>query len=345
MAGRQSKIFKHLECPVCLDIYRDPRILPCEAGGHTLCKGCIDDLVKGASLTCPVCRTKHDVPSGGTTQFLRNMIVAGMVDSMCPACRSGEPEIMCTHCDKMLCETCQSSHEAFMGAQTSLKELDVTLNKAEEEVIDVAIDSLISEVEKEVDKGIDPLARKLEERRQTLKTELRGIINEYVNSRKPWKHQLNTIIDMEKRYQRENMRELGDKYSDHITDEKMSEIKTQSQQKITEIKQQLTKSPAVRKPVLKFDNRDALAAISSFGCVDYPKDTLGIDRPATPSTDTPTTPSTDRPTTPITGRPTASITGRSTVESDQPAVVRPKILPEKSARPRVIGKAGSDPGE
>ena len=76
MAGRQSKIYKHLECPVCLDIYRDPRLLPCEAGGHTVCKGCIDDLVKGgASLTYPVCRAKHDVPRGETGTSPRNMVV------------------------------------------------------------------------------------------------------------------------------------------------------------------------------------------------------------------------------------------------------------------------------
>ena len=322
MAGRQSKISKHLECPVCIDIYRDPRMLPCEAGGHTVCKGCIDDLVKGASLTCPVCRAKHDVPKGGTTKFLRNIMAAGMIDCMCPACRSKEPEIMCTHCDKMLCETCQSSHVTFICAQSALQELDVTLIQADDEITDADIDSLTSEVEKEVDKGIDPLVRKLEERRQTLKMELRGIINGYINSRKPWKQQTKTIIYAAKQYIHDKNRELGDEYNDHITDETMSEIKTQSQQKITEINQQLTQSPDVRKPVLRFNNHDALAAISTFGRVDKPRDISGRDIPTTPITDRPTT-----------------------VESDQPAVVRQKIHPNKTARPGVVGKKGTGPGE
>ena len=100
---------------MCLDIYRDPRLLPCKAGGHTVCKGCIDDLMKGASLTCPVCRAKHDIPKGGTTKFLRNIMAVGLVDSMCSACRSKEPKIMCTHCDNILCESCQSSHDIFSG--------------------------------------------------------------------------------------------------------------------------------------------------------------------------------------------------------------------------------------
>ena len=102
------------------------------------------------------------------------------------------------------------------------------------------------------------------------------------------------------------MRELGVEYSDHITYENMSEIKTQSQQKTTEIRQQLTRSPPVRKPVLTFDNRDALAAISSFGSVTNAKVISGRERPATP----------------ITGRPTTG-----------------------EVRPRVVGNAGSGPGE
>ena len=317
MAGRQSNISKHLECPVCLDIYRDPRLLPCEAGGHTLCKGCIDDLVKGASLTCPVCRAMHDVPEGGTGKFPRNMVVAGMVDSMCPACRSREPDVVCTHCDKMLCETCQASHAIFSGAQSSLQELDVTLDQAEHET-DEAIDRLTLEVEKEVDKGIDPLAKKLEERRQTLKMELKSIKNGFVNSRKPWKHQLQTFMDTAKRYLQDKMRELGDEYSDHITDEDMSEIKTQSQQKITEIKQQLTQSPVTLKPVLRFDNREASAAISSFGCIDNPGSS---------------------------GSTTTYSSGSTASQSKQQTVVRPKVPPVRSARPRVVGKLGRGPGE
>ena len=107
MAGRVWQISTHLECSVCLDIYRDPRLLPCEAGGHTVCKGCIDDLVNGASLACPVCRARHFVPRGGTGKFPRNMVAAGLVDAMCPACRSREPAMLCSHCDQVLCVDCQ----------------------------------------------------------------------------------------------------------------------------------------------------------------------------------------------------------------------------------------------
>ena len=344
MAGRQSKISKHLECPVCLDIFQDPRLLPCEAGGHTVCKGCIDDLVKGASLTCPVCRAMHDVPGGGTGKFPRNMVVAGMVDAMCPVCRKREPAVMCTHCDTILCETCQASHAIFTGAQSSLQELGVTLDQAEHETTDAAIDSLTLEVEKEVDIAIDPLAKKLEERRQTLKMELKSMINGFVNSRKPWKHQLKTFMDQAKRYLQDRMRELGDEYSDHITDEKLGEIKTQSQQKITEIKQQLTQSPAILKPVLRFDNREASAAISSLGCIDNPTILSGMRNPTKSSRPTTTQPGGS--TEPDSSGSTKPDSGGSTLsQSKQQTVVRPKLPPVRSARPRVAGKKGRGPGE
>ena len=227
-------------------------------------------------------------------------------------------DVMCTHCDTILCETCQASHAIFTGAQSSLQELDVTLDQAEHETTDAAIDRLTLEVEKEVDKAIDPLAKKLEERRQTLKMEQKNIINGFVNSRKPWKHQLKTIMDTAKRYLQDKMRELGDEYRDHITDEDMSEIKTQSQQKITEIKQQLTQSPVTLKPVLRFDNREASAAISSFGCIDNPGSS---------------------------GSTTTYSSGSTASQSKQHTVVRPKVPPGRSARPRVVGKKGQGPGE
>ena len=85
MSGRQSKISKHLECPVCMDIFRDPRILPC---AHTICKGCLESLIQNSSIECPVCRAKHAIPPNKADGFPRNLVVAGMIDSLCGECRS-----------------------------------------------------------------------------------------------------------------------------------------------------------------------------------------------------------------------------------------------------------------
>lgn len=67
---RNKEIEEALECPVCLalpSVENKPRILPCL---HTLCDGCVRDLVGRAckvdpgswGFECPVCRALCDVP-------------------------------------------------------------------------------------------------------------------------------------------------------------------------------------------------------------------------------------------------------------------------------------------
>ncbi|XP_038586603.1 E3 ubiquitin/ISG15 ligase TRIM25-like isoform X1 [Micropterus salmoides] len=63
MASAQSEqssvLQEELTCPVCLDLYRDPYLLPC---GHNFCKTCLDRLKRQADrgrFRCPECRDSH----------------------------------------------------------------------------------------------------------------------------------------------------------------------------------------------------------------------------------------------------------------------------------------------
>ena len=65
---------RHLsECPVCLEVYVDPKVLPCD---HSLCAGCVQQLKKGSEsgIQCPLCKVVHDVsrirPDFRLQQFL-----------------------------------------------------------------------------------------------------------------------------------------------------------------------------------------------------------------------------------------------------------------------------------
>uniref|UniRef100_A0A3Q0RPA9 Uncharacterized protein n=1 Tax=Amphilophus citrinellus TaxID=61819 RepID=A0A3Q0RPA9_AMPCI len=54
-----SVLQDELTCPVCLDLYRDPHLLPC---GHNFCKTCLDRLKRQAErghFRCPECRNSH----------------------------------------------------------------------------------------------------------------------------------------------------------------------------------------------------------------------------------------------------------------------------------------------
>ncbi|XP_061777218.1 E3 ubiquitin/ISG15 ligase TRIM25 isoform X2 [Nerophis ophidion] len=50
---------EELTCPVCLDVYRDPLLLPC---GHNFCRKCLDRLrqeTERSRFRCPECRDSH----------------------------------------------------------------------------------------------------------------------------------------------------------------------------------------------------------------------------------------------------------------------------------------------
>ena len=52
-----EKVDKQLTCAVCIEQFKEPKVLPCL---HTYCKGCLVKLVRkqGADhvITCPECR-------------------------------------------------------------------------------------------------------------------------------------------------------------------------------------------------------------------------------------------------------------------------------------------------
>jgi len=55
-----------MECPICTEVYTDPRVLPCV---HTYCLKCIKawsrDKQLGDQLACPLCRKQFTVPCDG----------------------------------------------------------------------------------------------------------------------------------------------------------------------------------------------------------------------------------------------------------------------------------------
>ncbi|CAL1591138.1 unnamed protein product [Knipowitschia caucasica] len=77
MASAQSSVLQEeLTCPVCLDLYRDPHLLPC---GHNFCKNCLERLKRQAErgrFRCPECRDSHRC-SGS---FQKNFKLANIAD-------------------------------------------------------------------------------------------------------------------------------------------------------------------------------------------------------------------------------------------------------------------------
>ena len=62
-----NKLEKILECPICLEEIKDPKMLPCQ---HSFCmEDCLKSLVESNSVSkeiiCPICRKKCSVPRKG----------------------------------------------------------------------------------------------------------------------------------------------------------------------------------------------------------------------------------------------------------------------------------------
>ena len=111
MAGSAFK------CSICLELFSDPRILPCL---HTYCLKCLQGLVSDqkSDLSCPQCRAKHEIPKGDVTNFLCDLSILPELEAakaditkkeetkICRLCTSGEVAVYCRDCNEYLCECC-----------------------------------------------------------------------------------------------------------------------------------------------------------------------------------------------------------------------------------------------
>ena len=66
-SGMDKKLAKHLECAICLERFKEPKVLACQ---HSYCRKCLKRLVADVDgrrdmfqVKCPECRRKTKVKS------------------------------------------------------------------------------------------------------------------------------------------------------------------------------------------------------------------------------------------------------------------------------------------
>lgn len=101
-----------LECSMCLEGFKEPKILPCF---HTFCLNCLKAYVtvtaNDNSFVCPLCRKAIDIPEGGVEEFQNNFYIQSIKTRKtdCDLCQS--PAVsLCTDCDESYCNTCMNAH-------------------------------------------------------------------------------------------------------------------------------------------------------------------------------------------------------------------------------------------
>ena len=109
------------ECPVCHELFTDPKLLPC---GHLLCRHClISWLQSKAEAHCPLCRcviadlkertggkSLEDIADGFPTDLAMTVLVESQQllskDQLCQFCVTQSATALCLNCNDLLCSNC-----------------------------------------------------------------------------------------------------------------------------------------------------------------------------------------------------------------------------------------------
>ncbi|XP_038054652.1 E3 ubiquitin-protein ligase TRIM71-like [Patiria miniata] len=119
----------HLECSICTNRFRQPKLLDCL---HSFCLQCLQELRQsqdpsGTELTCPLCRRETMLKKSGVADLPNNFAFSALVEEVamqekllegqgskikCQACDEENQAVSrCTDCDHFLCQECQKAHE------------------------------------------------------------------------------------------------------------------------------------------------------------------------------------------------------------------------------------------
>lgn len=124
-----GKLTEELTCPVCHEIFQEPKILPCL---HFYCTKCLIELTTkfspGLPFSCPECRaetilTSDEVQTLPTAFFVNRLKTVyftmskahGRTDVICELCTTSGvlATAFCRQCTLFICEFCKQAHTRF----------------------------------------------------------------------------------------------------------------------------------------------------------------------------------------------------------------------------------------
>ena len=137
-------------CPICMEVFDNPKSLPCL---HTFCLKCLQghfrDKCPGDDAPCPMCRKEFKIPPDGLGGLQHHFFVQRLVDArkasivesskvLCEVClqeSSGVSDEIplattyCVDCDQKLCEQCSRPHIRMKGGVHQVRPLGAELQQ------------------------------------------------------------------------------------------------------------------------------------------------------------------------------------------------------------------------
>ena len=112
----------NLSCPVCYQLFKNPKYLPCH---HSYCERCLEKMQVQSKIICPECRKEAIVPPGGVKDLDNNFFINRLVDEFilkrkvegeaevkCDECSGEDPVVaFCPDCTMFLCHVCNECHK------------------------------------------------------------------------------------------------------------------------------------------------------------------------------------------------------------------------------------------
>ena len=123
MAAKNVKMATdNLSCPVCYQLFKNPKYLPCH---HSYCEQCLEKMQVQSKIICPECRKEAMVPPGGVKDLDNNFFINRLVDEFilkrkvegeeevkCDECHGEDPVVaFCPDCTLFLCHVCNEYHK------------------------------------------------------------------------------------------------------------------------------------------------------------------------------------------------------------------------------------------
>ena len=237
MASTPLKDLKdQLNCTICFEQYKDPKILPCH---HSFCKECLEKTLQKTGrrrttiLNCPICRKSVQLTDRGVQALPSSFFIDYLLelhqkmenfsinpvnsDNAWPCPEHNKPlELYCNNCDTVICQHCVTREhrghvcdlaiEAFDKCMSPVHELLATLHSKIERVglVSQALDKVESDVtaqyktvKQQVNEVADELIMKIHMSRRNILSEVEACEQEKY-----------TAINVEREKAREMRRKL-----------------------------------------------------------------------------------------------------------------------------------------